>query len=256
MWKVVLAVSMLACSTTIAGAQTETTCPELARALQDVVKQDARMRDWPELARYRTANIELTRAGTQTQVVFLGDSITDGWDDPAAGGFFPGKAYVNRGISGQTTPQMLIRMKPDVLAFKPRVMVLLAGTNDIAGNTGPATNEEIQDNIAAIAELAAAHGIRMVLASVLPVSDYHFAPGPGAVPQIVRRPPARIMALNEWLRAYANAHKHVYLDYYGSMVDDRGMLKAEFSIDDLHPNEKGYAVMAPLVEAAIAEALR
>jgi lysophospholipase L1-like esterase len=163
---------------------------------------------------------------------------------------------VNRGISGQTTPQMLIRMKPDVLAFKPRVMVLLAGTNDIAGNTGPATNEEIQDNIAAIAELAAAHGIRVVLASVLPVSDYHFAPGPGAVPQIVRRPPARIMALNEWLRAYANAHKHVYLDYYGSMVDERGMLKAEFSTDDLHPNEKGYTVMAPLVEAAIAEALR
>jgi lysophospholipase L1-like esterase len=245
-----------ACSILTAGAQTDTACPELARAIQDVMRQDARLRDWPQLARYRAANTELKHAGTRVDVVFLGDSITDGWDDPAAGGFFPAKAYVNRGISGQTTPQMLVRMKPDVLALKPRALVLLAGTNDIAGNTGPMTNEEIQDNIAAIAELAAAHDIRVVLASILPVSNYHFAPAPGAVPQIVRRPPARITALNEWLRTYAAHHGVVYLDYYREIVDEGGMLKAEFSADDLHPNAKGYAVMAPLAATAIAKALR
>jgi lysophospholipase L1-like esterase len=212
------------------------------------------MRDWAQLNRYRAANAELAQRGGTVEVAFLGDSITDGWDDAADRGFFPGKNYLNRGISGQTTPQMLIRLKPDVLAFKPRALVLLAGTNDIAGNTGPMTNEEIQDNIAAIAELASAQGVQVVLASILPVSNYHVQPG--SVPQTERRPLARINALNAWLRDYARTHKHVYLDYFAATADANGMLKIELSEDDLHPNVKGYAVMTPLAEAALAQALK
>jgi len=229
-------------------------CPEVSRALQDVMRNDARLRDWPQLERYRMANADQLRAGTRAQIVFLGDSITDAWSNEQYGGFFPGTGYVNRGISGQTTPQMLIRMKPDVLAFAPKVMVLLAGTNDIAGNTGPETDEDIQRNLAAIAELGAANGARLVLASVLPVSAYHVAPG--SVPQTVRRPPTRINTLNTWIKSYAATHKHVYLDYFSAMVDDKGMLRAELSEDDLHPNARGYAIMTPLAEAAIAQALR
>ena len=229
-------------------------CPEVSRALQDVMRNDARLRDWPQLERYRMANADQLRAGTKVEVVFLGDSITDAWSNEQYGGFFPGKGYVNRGISGQTTPQMLIRMKPDVLAFAPKVIVLLAGTNDIAGNTGPETDEDIQRNLAAIAELGAATGVRLVLASVLPVSAYHVAPG--SVPQTVRRPPTRINTLNTWIKGYAATHKHVYLDYFSAMVDDKGMLRAELSEDDLHPNARGYAIMAPLAEAAIMQALR
>jgi lysophospholipase L1-like esterase len=253
---IVLVAAVWACGAGMAGAQSDMSCPEVARALQDVMRQDARLRDWPQLGRYRAANLELKQAGTPVQAMFLGDSITDAWDDPAYGGFFPGKPYANRGIGGQTTPQMLIRMKPDVLAFKPRVMVLLAGTNDIAGNTGPTTNEEIQDNIAAMAELAAAHDVRVVLASILPVSHYHYQPDRGGPPQTTRRPPERIRAMNEWLQKYASANGHVYLDYFTAMADGSGMLKAEFSDDDLHPNAKAYAVMAPLAEAAIAQALK
>jgi lysophospholipase L1-like esterase len=229
-------------------------CPEVSRALQDLMRNDARLRDWPQLERYRMANADQLRAGTKVEVVFLGDSITDAWSNEQYGGFFPGKPYVNRGISGQTTPQMLIRMKPDVLAFAPKVIVLLAGTNDIAGNTGPETDEDIQRNLAAIAELGAANGARLVLASVLPVSAYHVASG--SVPQTVRRPPTRINTLNTWIKSYAATHKHVYLDYFSAMVDDKGMLRTELSEDDLHPNARGYAIMAPLAEAAITQALR
>jgi lysophospholipase L1-like esterase len=229
-------------------------CPEVTRAMQDLMRNDARLRDWPQLERYRTANADLLREGSKVEVVFLGDSITDSWSNERFGGFFPGKGYVNRGISGQTTPQMLVRMKPDVLAFSPKVIVLLAGTNDIAGNTGPQTDEDIQRNIAAIAELVTANGARMVLASVLPVSAYHVTSG--APPQTVRRPPARINTLNTWLKTYAAAHKHVYLDYFSATADEKGMLRAELSEDDLHPNAQGYAIMAPLAEAAIAQARR
>jgi lysophospholipase L1-like esterase len=229
-------------------------CPEVTRAMQDLMRNDARLRDWPQLERYRTANADLLREGSKVEVVFLGDSITDSWSNERFGGFFPGKGYVNRGISGQTTPQMLVRMKPDVLAFSPKVIVLLAGTNDIAGNTGPQTDEDIQRNIAAIAELVTANGARMVLASVLPVSAYHVTSG--APPQTVRRPPARINTLNTWLKTYAAAHKHVYLDYFSATADEKGMLRAELSDDDLHPNAQGYAIMAPLAEAAIAQARR
>lgn len=253
---IVLAMAVSICAPAAAGAQGEMSCPEVARALQDLMRQDARLRDWPQLGRYRDANEQLKTAGTSTQVVFLGDSITDAWDDPMYGGFFPGKPYVNRGIGGQTTPQMLIRLKPDVLAFTPRVMVLLAGTNDIAGNTGPMTDEDIQNNLAAIAELASAHGVKVVLASILPTSDHHYQPERGGPPQTSRRPLERINGLNKWLRDYAASHGHVYLDYYSAVVDGNGMLKAEFSEDDLHPNARAYDVMAPLAEAAIAQALK
>lgn len=228
-------------------------CPELARAVQDVARQDVRLRDWPGLSRYRADNRALADRGQPVTAVFLGDSITDSWDAEWAGGFFPGQAYVNRGISGQTTPQMLVRLRPDVLAHDPRAVVLLAGTNDIAGNTGPMPDEDIQQNIAAIAELSAAHGAKVVLSSILPVSDYHERPD--QVPQVVRRPPDRIKALNEWLQEYAAGHGHVYLDYWPALADDRGMLRQELSTDDLHPNAAGYALMAPLAERAIQQAL-
>jgi lysophospholipase L1-like esterase len=245
---------------TIAFAQTAAPavpdCADVARAVQDMMRQDARLRDWAQLSRYRDANAEVKSKNVPVQVVFLGDSITDSWSNPAFGGFFPGKPYLNRGISGQTTPQMLIRMQPDVLAFEPKAMVLLAGTNDIAGNTGPMTNEDIENNIASIAQLASANGVKVVLASIMPVSDYHVGTQPGALPQTARRPPERITALNAWLKGYAAAHGHVYLDYFSAMVDGRGMLKAELSADDLHPTAAGYAIMAPLAEAAIAKALQ
>ena len=239
-----------AAQTTVAQAD----CADVTRAMQDLMRNDARLRDWPQLERYRMANADLLRAGTRVDVVFLGDSITDAWTSERFGGFFPDKGYVNRGISGQTTPQMLIRMKPDVLAFSPKVIVLLAGTNDIAGNTGPETDEEIQRNVSAIAELAAANGARMVLASVTPVSAYHVTAGTPS--QIARRPPARINTLNTWLKTYAAVHKHVYLDYFSAMVDDKGMLRSDLSEDDLHPNARGYAIMSPLAEAAIVQAMR
>lgn len=229
-------------------------CPELAQALNTVARNDVRMRDWAALARYRDANLEVGKpAAGEARVVFMGDSITDMWQQPRFGTFFQRKAFVDRGISGQTTPQMLIRFRPDVLALAPRVVVILAGVNDIAGNTGPMTNEEVEGNLASMAELAKANGVKVVMASVLPVSEYHVAPN--GTPQTTIRPMTRIQAINAWMKQYAGANGHTYLDYLSSMTDDRGLLKAELSEDDLHPNAKGYAIMAPLVEAAIAKAI-
>jgi len=182
-------------------------CPDLAVALRTVANNDARLRDWPQLARYREAN----RTVTAADVVFMGDSITDYWPQPRFGAFFPGKRYVGRGISAQTTPQMLIRMRPDVIALHPKAVVILAGTNDIAGNTGPMTNEEIQDNLASMAEIAKANDIKVVFSSILPVSAYHTAPN--GIPQTQARPMERIKAVNEWMKKYAAAEKHTYLDY-------------------------------------------
>jgi lysophospholipase L1-like esterase len=148
---------------------------------------------------------------------------------------------------------MLLRMRPDVIAFHPKAVVILAGTNDIAGNTGPMTDEDIEGNLASMSELAQASGIKVVLSSITPISDYHAQPP--APPMPARRAPARILALNKWLQTYAAAHRHVYLDYFSAMVDERGMMRAELTEDDLHPNARGYAIMAPLAEAAIARAL-
>lgn len=231
------------------------TGPEVAAAITNLMRHDVRLRDWPNLSRYRAANEALPPpAAGESRVVFMGDSITDAWPQPRFGDFFTGKPYVGRGISGQTTPQMLIRFRPDVIDLKPKVVVILAGTNDIAGNTGPMTDEEIQGNIASMAQLAKANGIRVVLSSILPVSNYHA--NPNAAPQTQTRPMARIQAINGWMKQYAAAEGHVYLDYFSAMLDDKGLLRAELSGDDLHPNAQGYAVMAPLAEAAIAAALR
>ncbi len=231
-------------------------CPELAAAVQAAARNDARLSDWPNLSRYREANHALTApAPAEARVVFMGDSITDAWPQPRFGPFFPGKPYVGRGISGQTTPQMLIRFRPDVIALKPKAVVILAGTNDIAGNTGPMTDEQIAGNLASMAELAKANGIRVIFSSILPVSEYHVRPGDTAAPQTTRRPMARITALNAWMKEYAAANGHAYLDYFAAMTDAKGLLRAELSEDDLHPNAAGYAIMAPRAESAIQAAL-
>jgi lysophospholipase L1-like esterase len=212
--------------------------------------------DWPNLARYDKDNKTVAPpAKNEQRVVFMGDSITDSWDSPVNGGFFPGKPYVNRGISGQTTPQMLIRFRRDVIELKPKVVVILAGTNDIAGNTGPTTLEAIEDNLKSMAELAVANRIRVVFASVMPVSDYETRDGKPLI-QTVRRPPEKILALNKWIQEFARANHHVYLDYFSAIVDDKGFLKDELSNDGLHPNVQGYAVMGPLAEAALQASLK
>ena len=241
----------------IVTAQTTTsstpTCDEYKTRTE---RAESRLNDWPALSRYAADNSKVVSpVKSEQRVVFMGDSITDSWDSPSYGGFFPGKPYVNRGISGQTTPQMLIRFRPDVIDLKPKVVVILAGTNDIAGNTGPMSLETIEGNVVSMAELARENGIKVVLASLLPVSDYESRDGK-PITQTVRRPPEKILALNKWIKSYAEAHRLVYLDYFSAMVDDKGFLKDELSDDGLHPNAKGYAVMNPLAEAAIALSLK
>jgi lysophospholipase L1-like esterase len=250
LWVVVL------CAGNVASGQTPAPSPDCAEIKTRLDRAETRLNDWPALARYREDNKKVAASTKhELRVVFMGDSITDSWDDPRYGGFFPGKPYINRGISGQTTPQMLIRFRRDVIELRPKVVVILAGTNDIAGNTGPTTLEAIQDNLASMAELATAHGIRVVFASVLPVSDYELRDGKQIV-QTVRRPPEKILALNKWTRDYAATHGHGYLDYFSAMVDDKGFLKNELSDDGLHPNAQGYVVMAPLAETAIATSVK
>lgn len=224
-----------------------TLSPAVTQAAQDP-EADRLSTDWAYLARYREANARLgpPRPGEQ-RVVFYGNSITDVWAR-YFDTMFPGKPYVGRGIGGQTTPQMLVRFRQDVIALAPAVVVILAGTNDIAGNTGPATLDMIQDNLASMVELAQAHDIRVVLSSVLPAYDYPWRPG--------LEPAEKILALNAWMKRYAAEHDVIYLDYHSAMVDERWGLRRELSEDGVHPNELGYRVMAPLVEEAIARALR
>jgi lysophospholipase L1-like esterase len=235
----------------VSAQQSLPDCPDLARALQDLVRADIRARDFAELRRFRDEDKTITRG--DARVVFMGDSITDAWRQPQFGGFFPGKPYVDRGISGQTTPQMLLRFRQDVIDLHPELVVILAGTNDIAANTGPETDEEVEGYLTSMCELAQANHIRVVLASITPVSDYHRRPP--APPMTTRRSPERILTLNRWIQRYAADHHHTYLDYFSAMVDGRGMLRDDLSEDDLHPNAKGYAVMAPLAEAAVKRAL-
>ena len=208
----------------------------------------AQNNDWPNFAKYREAN---SRVGLpspdENRVVFMGNSITEGWSDINPG-FFEGQPYINRGISGQTTPQMLIRFRPDVINLKPKVVVILAGTNDIAGNTGPSTLEMIEDNIASMVELAKANNIKVVLCSVLPAFDYPWRPG--------LKPAEKIVNLNKWIKRYTEENNIVYVDYFTPMADEQNGLKKEYSEDGVHPNAMGYKVMDPLVEAGIAEALK
>jgi lysophospholipase L1-like esterase len=223
--------------------------PDAAKMKADWERSQRILKDWASLGRYAADNATVTApAKGEERVVFMGDSITDAWGR-RYGKFFQGKPYINRGISGQTTPQMLIRFRPDVLAHKPKVVVFLAGTNDIAGNTGPMTLEQIQGNLQSMAELAKANGIKVVLGSVLPVCDYIRS-------QTERRPMDKIKALNAWMQEYAKKTGAVYLDYYSAMLDDAGFLKKELTYDGLHPNDAGYAVMEPLAAKAISAALR
>jgi len=208
--------------------------------------------DYADQHRYAADNQKLPPpAAGEDRVVFMGDSITDAWGRgpyTSTAPFFPGKPYVNRGISGQVTAQMLLRFYPDVVALKPKAVVFLAGTNDVGGNIGPVSNESIEENLMAMVDMARANGIRIVLGSILPVCDYHR-------PQTAQRPPERILALNRWLKDYAARDHFVYLDYFSATVDDKGFFKSELTNDGLHPNAAGYAIMAPLAEKAIAQAL-
>ncbi len=203
--------------------------------------------DFGQLARYREADAALAPAG-ESRVVFLGDSITDYWKLPD---YFPGKPYINRGIDGQTTPEMLVRFRQDVVALHPKVLVVLAGTNDIAGVTGRTSNENIEANYASMAELARAHRIRTVFASILPVHNYTA----DDEESFALRPRDRILALNMWLKDYCAKNGFVYLDYFSALVDERGMLKRALADDGLHPTDAGYKIMAPLAEKAIQKAL-
>lgn len=206
--------------------------------------------DYGELARYRKANAELKPpAAGENRVVFFGDSITDIWKLDES---FPGKPYINRGISGQTTSQMLVRFRQDVIDLQPKVVVILAGTNDIAGNTGPISNENIEANLTDFAELARAHDVRVIFSSLLPVSNYT----PQSKDFFAQRPMTRILALNKWLKDYCDANHLTYLDYFDSMVDEKGMLQRNISNDGLHPNKAGFAIMAPLAEKAIEQTLQ
>lgn len=220
--------------------------PENQRARME--RMEKWLNDWANLARYADADAALPPpAANEHRVVFMGDSITDGWKLAES---FPGKPYVNRGISGQTTPQMLIRFRPDVVDLKPDVVVILAGTNDIAGNTGPMTVRQVEDNLASMSDIARAHGIHVVLSSVTPVfpSDKR--------PQFFKeRPPEKIVEINKWMRAYCERNKIVYLDYFSAMVGKDGLMKRDLAYDGLHPSDAGHKVMAPLAEAAIAKAL-
>jgi lysophospholipase L1-like esterase len=205
--------------------------------------------DFGQLARYRDANASLKPpAAGENRVVFFGDSITDMWKLEE---YFLGKPYINRGIGGQTTPQMLVRFHQDVINLQPNLVVILAGTNDIAGNTGPMRLEDIQANYASLAELARAHGIHVVFSSVLPVNDYT----PRSQDLFAQRSPEKILELNRWLKAYCAANGHAYLEYFSAMVDDKGLLKRDLADDGLHPNVAGYKVMAPLAQTAIDRAL-
>jgi len=213
-----------------------------------MISFDTEAQDWANFGKYSRANENLEAPGkNEHRVVFMGNSITEGWIN-ARPNFFKENGYINRGIGGQTTPQMLLRFRADVIDLKPKVVVILAGINDIAGNTGPATLKMISDNIKSMAVLARHAGIKVVLSSVLPAFDFPWAPG--------KEPAPKVIELNKWIQKYATENGHIYLDYFSKMADERNGLPKELSGDEIHPNEKGYIIMEPLVKAAIAKALK
>jgi lysophospholipase L1-like esterase len=209
----------------------------------------AKLLDWPQLDRYRADNAKLPPpAAGEERVVFFGDSITDAWGR-THGKFFPGKPYINRGISGQTTPQMLVRFEADVIALRPTVVVILAGTNDVAENTGPETDSAIEDNIRAMVAIARANHVRVVLSSILPATHFGWHPG--------IEPADRIRELNRWLATFCADEHLTFLNYYPALVNDSGGMRKELTTDGfVHPNDAGYAIMEPLAEKAISEAMR
>lgn len=208
----------------------------------------AEAQDWANLERFREANEKLAPSmECDDRVVFMGNSITQGWIDQVPEFFAPEKHYINRGIGGQTTPQMLIRFRQDVINLHPKVVVILAGTNDVAGNTGPSTLEMIEDNIHSMTELAQANGVQVVLCSLVPAYDFPWKPG--------LEPAPKIMELNRRIKEYAATRGAVYCDYFSEMADDRNGLSTEISGDGVHPNKAGFAIMQPIVEKAIARAL-
>ena len=242
-----------ASATTKAATQTQTTAPAAPTAEQIAAYkkgyEELLKNDWPWLGRFKEADVKLgAPAAGEKRVVFMGDSITEGWHFSEPGGVFADKPYVNRGISGQTSPQMVLRFRQDVIELEPKVVVILAGTNDIAGNTGPMTPEQTEDNLATMADLATANGIKVVLCSVLPAFDFPWKPGLTPAPKVV--------ALNAWMKAYAAEKGYVYVDYHAAMKDERDGLPPALSKDGVHPLPAGYAVMAPLAEAGIEKALK
>ena len=213
-----------------------------------LASQFTQAQDWANLKRFQEENAKLAPASAnENRVVFMGNSITEGWKR-ASPEFFSTKPYVNRGISGQTAPQMLIRFHQDVVNLKPKVVVMLCGINDIAGNTGPSTLEMIEDNIAAMAEIAKANKIRVVLSSVLPAFDFPWKPN--------MEPANKVIALNAWIKEYASKNGLTYVDYFTPMKDERNGLPKSLANDGIHPTKEGYAIMEPLVEKAIAQALK
>ncbi len=209
---------------------------------------DSYTQDWPNLQRFQADNAALaTPTEDDTRVVFMGNSITEGWLQDSLT-LFDNSAYINRGISGQTTPQMLIRFRQDVIDLQPQVVVILAGINDIAGNTGPSTLEMITDNIFSMAELAAANDSKVILCSVLPALHFPWRPG--------LKPAAQVVQLNSRIRTYAKEKGHTYADYFSAMVDEQLGLQAALTYDGVHPIVSGYLVMEPIIEAAIERALQ
>jgi lysophospholipase L1-like esterase len=238
-----------------AAAQAPDTKTEISpkeRSYLDYAKQEEVLRrtDFANLKRFYKEDVAVPAAVPGEQrVVFMGDSITQAWihngvppEPPVAG-----RLYINRGISGQTTPQMVLRFRQDVIELKPNAVVIFAGINDIAGNTGDMTPEQTEDNLASMADLAKINGIRVVLCSITPAFDFPWRPG--------REPATKVVALNNWIKAYAESHGYVYVDFYSTMVDERGGLPVTLSKDGVHPTPAGYAIMNPLLEAGIAKAL-
>lgn len=208
---------------------------------------NAQAQDWPNLKKYEAANHQIISSSKYPKAVFMGNSITEGWWQQRPD-FFSQHNFVGRGIGGQTTPQMLIRFTPDVIDLKPKVVVILAGTNDIAGNTGPSSVKMITDNLAAMSQLAKANGIKVVLSSILPVKEYPWSKDADAVGMITQ--------VNAWMKQYAAGHGFVYLDYFTAMADAEQGLKKEYSGDGVHPDLKGYAVMEPLLLKALEASLK
>jgi lysophospholipase L1-like esterase len=251
-----LPAAILCCFLNAAGplqAQQPAPPPAISHPQLDAYRQKgaaALMNDFGQLGRYRAANAALhpVRAGDQ-RVVFFGDSITDAWNLDR---YFPGKGYINRGIGGQTTSQMLLRFRQDVIDLQPQVVIILAGTNDIAGNTGPISVEDIEKNYATMAELARVHHIVTIFTSVTPVNG----DVPGKRELYDTRPASEILALNTWLKNYCASNGDLYVDYFAAMIDPRGQMQRSLSDDGLHPNDAGYKVMAPLAESTIEKALQ